>query len=501
MRLSPLGWWTVGAVLALTGVRLVMAAIVPLSADEAYYWVWSRALAAGYPDHPPMVALWIRLGTWIAGPGTLGIRLLGPLAALLGSGLIGCAASDLRPGRGVGARAVLLFNATLLLGAGSVAMTPDTPLLFWSVACLAAVARALRSGRGAWWLAAGIALGAAGASKYTALFLPLGIGAALLHPALRHWWRSPWPWLGAAVAGAMVAPVLLWNADHGWVSLLRQGGRVGAWEPRRAVGFVGELIGGQIGLATPLVFVLMLRGVAAQARAARADPAAALLAALVVIPAVVFIEHALGDRVQGNWPGIVYPAAIIAAAALPGRAWRPAMWLGLALTALVYVQAASFILPLPPLKDPAQLRLAGWAELAGQAERARAAAGLGFIAADQYGIAAELAWQGKTTAPVIAAGERWRLFDLPAPAAGEAAGLLVQSARRLTDPDPAIWASAERIGSAARMGSGGVAEPFRLWRVVPRAGAPLVVLPRAGAPLVVLPRAGAPLVVLPRRGD
>ena len=36
---------------------------MPLSPDEAYYWVWSHALAAGYLDHPPMVALWVRAGT------------------------------------------------------------------------------------------------------------------------------------------------------------------------------------------------------------------------------------------------------------------------------------------------------------------------------------------------------------------------------------------------------------------------------------------------------
>ena len=43
------------ALLALTALRLVVAALVPLSPDEAYYWMWSRHLAGGYFDHPPMV--------------------------------------------------------------------------------------------------------------------------------------------------------------------------------------------------------------------------------------------------------------------------------------------------------------------------------------------------------------------------------------------------------------------------------------------------------------
>ena len=74
--------------LLLAGIRLFVAARAPLSADEAYYWVWSRALAAGYLDHPPMVAFWIRTGTAVAGDTALGVRLLGPVSALLGSLLL-----------------------------------------------------------------------------------------------------------------------------------------------------------------------------------------------------------------------------------------------------------------------------------------------------------------------------------------------------------------------------------------------------------------------------
>ena len=91
--------------LAATVVRLMVAATMPLSADEAYYRVWAHALAPGYLDHPPMVALWIRAGTAVAGDTALGIRLFGPLSALLGSLLLWRAGEDLAPGRGVGGRA------------------------------------------------------------------------------------------------------------------------------------------------------------------------------------------------------------------------------------------------------------------------------------------------------------------------------------------------------------------------------------------------------------
>ena len=73
---------TVLIVLALVALRLVAAAFTPITFDEAYYWMWSKALAGGYYDHPPMVALVIRLGTLIAGDTELGVRLVSILLAL-----------------------------------------------------------------------------------------------------------------------------------------------------------------------------------------------------------------------------------------------------------------------------------------------------------------------------------------------------------------------------------------------------------------------------------
>ncbi|HZQ39979.1 MAG TPA: glycosyltransferase family 39 protein, partial [Rhizomicrobium sp.] len=73
------------AVAGLIVLRLVMAALLPLSADEAYYWLWSRHLAAGYYDHPPAIALVIRFGTLLLGDSELGVRLGGVLLSILAS--------------------------------------------------------------------------------------------------------------------------------------------------------------------------------------------------------------------------------------------------------------------------------------------------------------------------------------------------------------------------------------------------------------------------------
>ena len=81
---------------------------------------------------------------------------------------------------------------------------------------------------------------------------------------------------------------------------------------------------------------------------------------------------------------------------------------------------------------------------------------------------------------VLGLDDRWALFNLPDARPGIAGrtGLLVRSARRADAPDGRDWDSVTEIGTRDRARNGMVAEGFRLYRVVGRAGAaPLVVMP------------------------
>jgi 4-amino-4-deoxy-L-arabinose transferase-like glycosyltransferase len=477
------------ALAALTLLRLLVAASAPLSPDEAYYWVWSRALAPGYLDHPPMVALWIAAGTSLVGDTALGVRLLAPLATALGSVLLWDAAERLLPGRAAGPIAAALLNATLLLGVGAVTMTPDTPLLLFWTMTVWALARFAASGRGVWLIGAGLATGLAFASKYTAVFLVPGIVLWLLAvPGLRRWMWRPEPWIGAALGLLVALPIVVWNARHGWASFVKQGGRSAAWEPGGAVRFLAELAGSQVGFATPLIFVLCVAGVGVAIRRAWRvrDPGATLIAALTLPAVLVFIEHAFGDRVQGNWPAILYPTAAIGAAGL-GEQWaglrRPAIALGAVITLAMYIQATLAPVPLSPHLDPTMLRLAGWTGLAQEVDRARREAGASFVAADEYGIAAELA-RNLPGVMVVGVAPRWRFFDLPRAELAGRTGLLVRSLRRGPDIDRAPWERIDEVGRAARTRDGVTAEAFRLFRVEGRATSvpEVVVLPHTGQP-------------------
>src|ERR1700754_4723214 len=73
-----------GVILALSLVRVWLAATLGLTEDEAYYRLWALAPAKSYLDHPPMTGWMIAFGRWVAGDSPLGIRLPAILASLVG---------------------------------------------------------------------------------------------------------------------------------------------------------------------------------------------------------------------------------------------------------------------------------------------------------------------------------------------------------------------------------------------------------------------------------
>src|SRR6195952_4433923 len=301
-------------ILALLVLRLVSAAYTPLTFDEAYYWTWSKHLAAGYYDHPPMVAILIRLGTLIAGDTEFGVRLVSILLALPMSFAVYRTAEILFGGRRVAATATILLNVTLIAAVGTLIVTPDAPLLVASSFVLFCLAKVLATGRGVWWLAVGAAVGAALLSKYTALLFGPAILIWLVSvPKLRRWLTSPWLYLGGLVALALFSPVILWNADHHWVSFIKQMGRARI-EDFRPV-FIAELIPTQIAFATPLVWILGVMGLYVMfQRRAGALAARALVSTMFWTIVAYFIWHSLHARVEANWFAPVYPAFAIAAA-------------------------------------------------------------------------------------------------------------------------------------------------------------------------------------------
>ena len=338
-------------------LRAIMAAQLPLSADEAYYWLWSLHPAAGYFDHPPMVAWLIRAGTFLFGDTPFGVRLAGVILSIPASWFVWRAASLLLKDKDRAGLAVLFFNLTLMASVELLAATPDMPSVVASAAFVYFLARVQQMDDGRAWLGAGIAAGLGLLSKYSTLFLGAGTLLWLIMDRdARRWLLSPWPYLGAILALAIFAPNLAWQSQHHWQTFLFQFGRIsaGAFTLR----YLGEFLAAQVGLASPLILLLMAVGLW---RATRMRNDRLMLAVLVWVGLGYFFQHALHDRVQGNWPSFLYPALVILAAdAFALHGWRKLYSLTAPLAAAmliaVYLQA---ILAWMPLKQDPLGRLLG----------------------------------------------------------------------------------------------------------------------------------------------
>ena len=452
-------------VLALVGLRLLSAAWTPITFDEAYYWMWSKHLAGGYYDHPPMVAVVIRLGTLIAGDTEFGVRLVSILSALPMSWAVYRATEILFGSRRAAASATILLNVTLMAAVGTLIVTPDAPLLVASSLLLFALAKVLETGQGAWGLAVGAAAGAAVLSKYTALFFGPAILLWLIAiPKLRRWLISPWLYLGGLVAIAMFAPVILWNAEHHWVSFIKQMGRARIEDFRPA--FVAELIPTQIAFATPLVAMLGAMGL--YALAARRDVTTAarvLINAMFWTIVVYFIWHSLHARVEANWFAPVYPAfAVAAAVAANLTPWGPrwqrvadfcrrwALPSGVVMFALLIVQANTGALS--SYRRDATVRSVGvgWRELASEIEAVRARVGATCVLASDYGTTGWLAFYLPKGTCVAQQSQRIRWVNMPEPDKAQLAGklLYVHEVWPIDHPLKHMFARVEKVAEVAR---------------------------------------------------
>src|SRR5262249_4015428 len=290
----------------------------------------SKHLAGGYYDHPPAIALVIRLGTTIFGDTEFGVRSIGVLLALPTTWAVWRSATILFNDNKIGATAALFFNLTLVMAAGSLIMTPDAPLVATTTFLLLFLAKLYKSGRREWWLAIGVAFGLGMLSKYTTIFFAVSILVwALLVPELRKWLATPWPWMGGVIAIFVFSPTLIWNVQHDWASVLFQSNRliVHEWTLR----YIGEFFASQVGLATPPIFVLGCMGLAAFLKGRGGSRGARVLISTMVWPIVVYFAwHSFHGRVQGNWPEPIYPAFVIAAAVAAHQLRWQGVWGGLA---------------------------------------------------------------------------------------------------------------------------------------------------------------------------
>ena len=196
--------------LAWTLLNAIQAYTLELQGDEAYYWLYSRYLDWGYFDHPPMVAIFIRIGDSLLHT-ELGLRLFTVLAS---TGSVWLLWLILKKYAVDTVAFMLVISGVFIFHIYGFTTTPDTPLFFFTVLFYYLYQRYIDNDR--WGLALLLALTVACLlySKYNAVLV---IGFTLLAnlKLLRRWSF----WGIVLLATALYIPHLLWQAQHGYPSI------------------------------------------------------------------------------------------------------------------------------------------------------------------------------------------------------------------------------------------------------------------------------------------
>jgi hypothetical protein len=283
----------------------------------------------------------------------------------------------------------------------------------------------------------------------------------------RRWFLRPEPYIGAVIALLIITPVVHWNYAHDWASFAKQAEHSIKDIPANAFVSVAEFFGGQAGLATPLIFLFCLFGSGyALVRGFQRGEARWLLLGSMTAPILAFFAvHSANQKIQPNWPGLVYPAAILAAVHAArtllvekgaprwlSAAFRLAPWIGIAFTLAAFFQLGLGLLPLNAKKDPTS-RLKGWSQLGGEIERLRQDHGAGMVLTNRYAITGELAFYGVGPDGVAQINERIRYASLPNPDDSKlknAPALLVLRKDGNATPAASFFGDSHRIATLTR---------------------------------------------------
>jgi hypothetical protein len=187
--------------------------------DELYYIACSNHLAFGYVDQPPLCAAILWVTRHLLGDSLYAIRFL---PALAGAAVVVLSALVTRKlGGGTFAQALAalaVVAAPALLGQGKTFSMNPFDVLFWALAAYIVVV-ILSDDRPKLWVYFGGVVGLGLLNKYSMGFMVIGLVAGLLLTRQRKQLATRWFWLGAALAGALFLPHVIWEASNGFPSI------------------------------------------------------------------------------------------------------------------------------------------------------------------------------------------------------------------------------------------------------------------------------------------
>lgn len=361
----------------ITALRFFFAGSLNLAPDESYYWFWSQHPALSYFDHPPMVGYLIKISTSVFGNSEWAVRLPALLTGLGCSYLVYDLAKQIFKNRDAGILSVIILNSLLIFSVGMVIITPDSPLIFFWILTLYFYHRAIYRDKMIDWTLAGFSFGLGLLSKYTMIFfLPGLIMFILLTPQFRYRILSLRLWVSIGIALLIFTPVLVWNYQHHWISLLFQYNHGTNARTNHGVQYLLEFLGSQAGLFSPFIFPGLLWALWKSFKIRKENNYQFSYLFWSVFPAFAFFLYdSLHTKIEGNWAVFTHAGSIILLGGflsqkISGREKKSRILFytifmisfSLLITTLIHAQPFLKLIPLSVQQDRTN-DLSGWDEM------------------------------------------------------------------------------------------------------------------------------------------
>jgi hypothetical protein len=198
--------------IALFAINMAQSYFTELIFDEAYYWYYAQNMAWGYFDHPPMVALMIKLSSFFFND-ELGVRFVSCLLSVATFLILWQLIDHPKKERYGVQFFVLVFSMTLINAYGFFTL-PDTPFLFFTALFLLVYKKFINKPSVLLALGLGIVMAALMYSKYHAVLVI--IFTLLSNMKLVF---NKYAWLSVVVALICYTPHFLWLYENEFVSI------------------------------------------------------------------------------------------------------------------------------------------------------------------------------------------------------------------------------------------------------------------------------------------
>ncbi len=329
---------------------IILAVKLDIHPDEAYYFSWSRYLRSGYLDHPPAIAFLIKLSSIIFG-GNFTIRGINIILSLISLIFIGYSVRIISKDMSSLYTALIIALLSPLFITGSVITTPDTPLvLFVSLY----IFLSLRSfGDNTSYLSsigAGVALGLALLSKYTAFIIWISLMFLFFRYKDKRKLKLRIVVIPIFISFVTYLPNLIYNIGNNYKSYLFQISHATAnpsFEPLKT--FLPFLLA-QIMIFSPFLFIYFCLRINFFRKSL--DDKEIFLSYTAAVPFMTFILLSLFKHTEANWAAYAFIPLLILTVPKLTMFYLPILSYQAGVFILLILQIFFSVIPLNPATDP-----------------------------------------------------------------------------------------------------------------------------------------------------